>query len=174
MDKVEELIKEYLKSNRDLSQGRTRDCLDEQVLLEYLQGDLNEERQQAVEYHLAACGFCLSQLNIASQAMSKQKNFEPVPQKLIEKTKAALGISQDKGNKKRKKRLYFLGAVVFFILSFVIPRYFIQFLVATLILGIRWAFESEGGRTLIMVLDSWRRHSQDKDDEISRYLKNRL
>ena len=71
-----------------------------------------------------------------------------------------------------KKCLFLFGAIFFFILSFVIPRYFIQFLVVTLILGIRWAFESDGGHTLIMVLDSWRHHSHDKDEEISHRFKN--
>jgi len=181
MDKSEKLIKEYLKNNLDFGKdNKTSDCPDEEVLLEYFQGTLDKERYQALEHHIAECGFCLGQLNIAfqSQLMNKKGNLEAVPQKLIDKTKSSLGIfkktdnKNDRGRKIMKKRLFLLGAIFFFTLSFIIPRYFIQFLVATLILGIRWAFESEGGRTLIMVLDSWRHHSQDKDEEISHRLKN--
>ena len=183
MDKIEELIKEYLKNNLDFSKdNKTPDCPDEQVLLEYFEGTLDKEKFRAVEHHIAGCGFCLGQLNIAFQAqlMNKQGNFESVPQKLINKTKSLIGIpikGKDKKISREKvmeKRFFLYGAIVFFILSFVIPKYFIQFLVATLILGIRWAFESENGRTLIMVLDSWRHHSHDKDEEISHRFKNRL
>jgi hypothetical protein len=175
MRKIEELIKEYLGKNLNVDKGnRTIDCPQEEILSEYLQGALSEEKCQAFERHIADCGFCLSQLGIAfgAQQMNKQADFEPVPPRLIDKTKSLLGIKRKENKiinkiKRMKRTLFLIGAVVFFILSFFIPRYFIQFLVATLILGIRWAFESEGGRTLIMVLDSWRRHSQDKDDEIS-------
>ncbi len=183
MDRVEKLIKQYLKKHLDFGKdNKTDDCPNEQILLEYFEGALDEERRRSVEYHIAGCGFCLSQLNIAfeSQLMNKQDSFEAVPQKLINKTKSLLGGFNDgKGKKVRRvkitKKLFFLsGAIVFFVLSFVIPKYFIQFLVVTLILGMRWAFESENSRTFIMVLDSWRRHSQAKDEEISLRLKNRF
>jgi len=183
MDRIEELIKEYLKKNLSLDKNnRSMDCPNELILLEYLAGTLDEGRRQTIEQHIAGCGFCLSQLDIAiqSQSMNKQGDLEPVSQELINKTESLLGIGKDKTgraiNKTKimKRRFFLIGAVAFFVLSFLIPKYFIQFLVATLILGIRWAFESEGGRTLVMVLDSWRRHSQDKDDEISHHLKNRF
>ena len=73
-----------------------------------------------------------------------------------------------------KKNLFLAGAIIFFIISFLLPKYFMQCLVVTLVLGMRWAFESENGRTFIMVLDSWRRHSHDEDDKISKRLKDRF
>ncbi len=99
---------------------------------------------------------------------SKKTKLESVPKELINKTKTRLGIPK----KRSKVGAYALvGAVVAFVLSFIFPKYFMQCLVITLILGIRWALNSEGGRTLIMVIDSWRHHSQDKDQEISRLLR---
>ena len=180
MDKLEKLIKNYLKDNLGLSEAdKTSDCPDEAILVEYLQGQLDKEKNKSIEYHIAGCGFCLSQLNLVFQSrqMIEEGRLEPVPQQLINKTKSRLGISESgknmKNNKKKivKKQLFLLGAIVFFILSFIFPKYFFQFLVATLILGVRWAFESESGRTLIMVLDSWRQHSHDKDEEISHRLR---
>ena len=99
---------------------------------------------------------------------SKKAKFKPVPKELINKTKSRLGIAKAKS----KVGYYALaGAVIAFILSFIFPKYFMQCLVVTLILGIRWALNSEGGRTLIMVQDSWRHHTQDKDEEISHRLR---
>ena len=99
---------------------------------------------------------------------SKRAKFEPVPKELISKTKSRLGIP-----KARPKigSCALVGAVIAFVFSFVFPKYFMQCLVITLILGIRWALSSEGGRTLIMVLDSWRHHSQEKDEEIHHRLR---
>jgi len=182
MDKAEKLIKKYLEGQIGLDRAdKTSDCPSEEILVEYLNGVLDKEKYQFIEHHIAGCGFCLSQLNLASQSqlMDKQETFELVPQKLINKTKSFLGVHGNVNSLKRNKtrikkaRLFLAGAVIFFILSFIFPKYFMQFLVVTLILGIRWAFESEGGRTMIMVLDSWRHHSQDKDVEISHRLKNR-
>ncbi|MCQ9207997.1 MAG: hypothetical protein NG712_01265 [Omnitrophica bacterium] len=180
MDKIERLIKQYLGQNLPKTE-KTAHCLDEQALVDYFQHKLGQEDCQNIESHLAACGFCLSQLNLIFEApdVHKQGKSAEVPEEFIQKAKALLkndkSIGGSKMNRKRriKKNLFLLGAIVFFVISFLIPKYFFQFLVATLILGIRWAFESEGGRTLIMVLDSWRRHSHDQDDEISHHLSNR-
>ncbi len=105
---------------------------------------------------------------------------EEVPEELIEKAQALLKTDrrpdpkQTISKKRIIKNLFLAGAILFFIASFFIPKYFFQCLVAALILGMRWAFETEGGRTLIMVLDSWRRHSHDQDAEISHRLKDKL
>lgn len=179
MDEAEKLISKYLEKKLKVGKdNRTESCLSEQVLTEYLEGALIEAGRQAVEYHLTDCEFCLSQLNIAfeSRMLNKQKCFESVPQKLINKTKSLLEIGGESRDKIKllKKRFSFMGMIFFFILSFIVPRYFIQFLVAAFILGIRWTFESEGGRTLILALNSWRQHSREKDEEIPHRLKKRF
>jgi len=181
MDRIEKLIKRYLKSEIGLDKAdKTPGCPDEQALSEYLNRTLSEEKYRYIENHIAGCGFCLSQLDIASQAqlMDKQQSFGSVPRELIDKTKASINTYRDANNSKinklRKKGSIFflLGAVLSFGLSFIFPKYFMQFLVVTLILGVRWAFESKNGRTMIMVFNSWRNHSHDKDEEISHRLKN--
>jgi hypothetical protein len=181
MDKIERLIKEYLRRNLSKSE-KTDLCLSEQVLMDYFERKLGREEYQNIESHLASCGFCLSQLSLVFEAhdVHKRGKSEKVPVELIKKAQALLkadqGLNHNKTMRKKriKKNLFLLGAIVFFITSFFVPKYFFQFLVATLILGMRWAFESEGGRTLIMVLDSWRRHSHDDDDEISHRLKDKF
>ncbi len=99
---------------------------------------------------------------------AKKAKLRPVPKELVEKTKSRLGIPK---SKPKVGSYALVGAIISFIFSFIFPRYFMQCLVATLVLGIRWALNSEGGRTLIMVLDSWRHHSQDKDQEITHRLR---
>jgi len=183
MNRVEKLIKEYLK--RDLSLRKAKEglgCYNEQILIDYIGEELGRETFEAVDDHIARCSFCLSQLELAYQAhiLHKGNKFKPAPRRLVKKAQSL--IKSDKAsnakkameNKVIKKNLYLALTAIFFLLSFLIPRYFMQFLFAALILGIRWAFESESGRTLIMIFDAWRRHSNDKDDEISRRLKDRF
>ena len=178
MRKIEEYLKNYLK--KDLSNiEKTPQCLNEEVLLDYLGNKLDGQERKDVEGHLSQCNFCLSQLNLAFEAKkSSIRNIgEKVPSRLVKKVKALLksdkNIIRKKGMNRMKKNLFLAGAIIFFIISFFLPKFFMQCLVVTLVLGIRWAFESEGGRTFIMVFDSWRRRSHDEDDEISNRLKDR-
>lgn len=183
MDTIEKLIKAYLKNNLDNAvTGKTGQCPDELVLLDYLHQKLEARERCIIEDHLAQCGFCLSQLSMAFQTegLGELKDFSLPPSDFIERSKAIIksdkSIIDVKMAKQRRirKNLFLAGTLVSFILSFLIHKYFMQFLVATLILGLRWALESDSARTLIMVVDSWRKHSHDDDEEISRRLKSRV
>ncbi len=181
MEHIEKLIKTCLEKDLAGMATKTADCPDEQTILDYLWQRLESPQRAMIESHLAHCGFCLSQLGLALEAGKafRKKRLPQPPREAIEKAKALVAAGSAKGgrgaNKKRIiKNLYLIGAILFFILSFLIPRYFIQFLVATLILGIRWAFESEGGRTLIMMLDSRHRRTRQDDEEISQRPKRRF
>ncbi|MBN3041019.1 MAG: hypothetical protein JW867_07810 [Candidatus Omnitrophica bacterium] len=174
MNNTEDLIKQYLKQNLG-SSDKTPFCLSDDILLGFLHNDLAEADIERAEKHICGCGFCLSQLNLLFEAQKKPKEEDTqVPDYLIKKAKGMVKDKEKIKKRRIKKVFYLIFAILSFILSFFIPRYFMQFLVLTLILGLAWVFESEGGRTLIMVLDSWRRHSHDDDDEISRRLKDRF
>ncbi|NQT28353.1 MAG: hypothetical protein HQ570_02010 [Candidatus Omnitrophica bacterium] len=181
MDKIERLIKKYLGEDLDKA-GKTVDCLSEQVLIHYFRRKLDSEDCQKAENHLAGCEFCRSQLDLIFEAGRAYKRGEggKVPAELIQSAKNLLETDKNNHHKRtmRKKRitknLFLAGAIISFVASFFVPKYFFQFLVVTLILGMRWAFESEGGHTLVMILDSWRRHSHDHDDEISNRLNDKF
>ncbi|MFH1519373.1 MAG: hypothetical protein ABIE75_02240 [Candidatus Omnitrophota bacterium] len=179
MRKIEEYLKNYLKKESGNIE-KTAQCLGQEVLLDYLGSKLGSQERKGVEEHLSRCNFCLSQLNLAFEA--KKSNIRniggKVPSGLVNKAKALLKNGKNtigKGRVSRmKKNLSLAGAIMFFIISFLLPKYFMQCLVAAFVLGIRWVLESENGRILIMVFDSWRRHSRDENDEISNRLKDRF
>lgn len=183
MDKIQELIRAYLRKNLDSSlQSRTEHCPDENTVLDYVHQKLDDRESRLMEDHLAQCNYCLSQLSIAFEAQKTGGMTHcPIPPvEGIEKAKGLVGHDKrsldERMTKQRKmrKNLFLAGALIAFTLSFFIHRYFMQFLVVTLILGLRWALESENARTLVMVIDSWRKHSHDDDEEISRRLKNKV
>lgn len=181
MKEIENLIKQYLETGLDKME-RTVNCPSEKVLLDYLEHRLPEDELDPLEEHVCGCGFCLSQINLAYEAENIQKHGKllHVPPRLIKKITDFLGpdkkiiVSKMAKRRKMKKSLFLAGAIIFFALSFIIHRYFMQFLFAALILGIKWALESENARTLIMVLDSWRKHSHNDDEEIEQRLKDRF
>ncbi|MFA5336905.1 MAG: hypothetical protein WC330_01070 [Candidatus Omnitrophota bacterium] len=181
MAEIENLMKKYLKMQGSLGKiEKNAACPSEEILLDYMEQRLSGEELTFVEGHISGCRFCLSQLSLAQEVKTARRKYPSLPKKLVEKVKSFVRadknseIAKAGKKKKMKKNLFLVATIVFFILSFVVHRYFMQFLVGALILGFRWAFESESGRTLIMVLDSWRKHSHDDDDDISKRLKDRF
>lgn len=149
-------------------------CPDEATLSAYLSGFLRESEARLLEEHISTCHFCLENIRTASLAAAsyEESNLPDSTKELINKAKGIAKLNTDK--RRLKKNLYLFGTALAFVLSFVFPRYFVQFLVAALILGLKWVFESENARTLIMVLSSLRRHSKERDDELSDKIKKRL
>lgn len=141
-------------------------CPDEATLAAYLSGAIKEAQARAIEEHLAACHLCLENVR-AGHLGDKLYGEKSLPESSNELIRKAKGIAKMKGNRTLQRNLWLAGMVLAFSLSFTVPRYFAQFLVAALILGLKWVSESENVRTLIMVMDAKRRHSQDKDAEIS-------
>ncbi len=183
MEREKEVIQKYLKEKLNVAAAKKgKNCPENQDLIDYLQDNLDQDKRKSLENHIAHCSFCLSQVSIATKALQKQRqnDFDPLPENIIKKAKANLNSIKTKNKKNEsqkkiiKKRFFLATTIIFFGLSFVVPKYFLQFLIGALILGIRWSFESESGKTLIMVLDSWRKHSHDKDDKISNRFKDQL
>ena len=173
MERAQEILKKYFRGNLGINnREQSPQCLDENTLAAYLAGTLDRRQCQLLEYHLAGCGFCLSQLSLAVEAVSleNEKDSIDIPSKTIDRLKLRLAINPLKDSQKKYKfkigkGIFFLiGTLISFSLSFIFPRFFLQFLVATLILGIRWAFESESGHTFVMILDSWRRNAREKKE----------
>lgn len=153
---------------------KLRRCPEEGMLSAYLSGFLREQEARLLEEHISTCHLCLENIRAASlgATLYEEESLPDSNTKLIDKAKGIAKLNT--GKRRFKKNLYLFGTALAFVLSFLFPRYFVQFLVAALILGLKWVFESEGARTLIMVLDSLRRRSKERDDELSDKIKKRL
>ena len=71
------------------------------------------------------------------------------------------------------KRLnwYFLAMAITFTLSFVLPRYFLQLLVATIIFGAKWIIDARNARILVMIYEAWRKGGEKGASRILEGLK---
>jgi hypothetical protein len=130
----------------------------EAELADYLGNALDGDAKSRVEDHIACCSYCLDSVVSAHESVKKFKKGRPESMKKI--------------------NIYFILAVISFILSFIFQEYFLQFLTATLLLGIKWIADAKSTKMLIMIYEAWRKGA---DKEVSRILntldkdpKNRL
>jgi hypothetical protein len=104
-----------------------------------MRGRLVPEERQYIERHIASCNRCLGELVIAREAIRRERglirNVERAARKL-------LGCSESK---------WLVLSILLFFFSFVYRRYFLQFLAAAVILGVKWVMEGEGARKTIMI-----------------------
>ena len=124
----------------------------ETALAGFLDASLPEAKRRRVETHLASCDECLAAALAADEAVEK--------------------FRKDRSRKNRRgffkmPNIYLVIAVVSFAISFAIPRFFIQSLVATLLFGMKWIADSRTTKTLVMIHEAWKR---GEDKEVSRIL----
>ena len=130
----------------------------EAELAGYLSNTLTGEGRKRIEDHIACCNDCLD--NVVSA-------YESV--KTFKKRKAGV---------MKKINVYLILAIISFILSFVFQRYFVQFLTATLLLGIKWIADAKSTKMLIMIYEAWKKGGEKEASRILSSLdknpKNRL
>lgn len=139
--------------------------LSETELSDYLGGILSGDDKKRVEDHIACCRECLASAVSAYESVKES-----------EKTDTG---KKRKGRKTMKKlNIYLILAIISFILSFIIQQYFIQFLTATLLLGIKWVADAKSTKMLVMIYEAWKNGGEKEASRILKTLdqnpKNRL
>ena len=135
-------------------------CLTDTDLNSYLSGTLSPEKKRDAEGHLASCSGCLEKVVFAYQTV---KEFNKTKQKGEKVVKS-----------RWRKNLWLLGAIITFTLSFLVPRYFVQLLVATILMAVKWIFDSVNARILIMIYDAWKHGGNEEASKILHKLNNRF
>ncbi len=121
---------------------------DDIVLADYLSGILPQEGRDMIEAHISDCCECASKVAGAYRVVNKLKKGKAI--------------------KLRNINVYLVLAIITFVLSFTLPRYFIQFLVATLIFGVKWVVDSKTQKMLVMIHEAWKNGDKDEEDKIMR------
>ncbi|MFH1753751.1 MAG: hypothetical protein ABH875_06170 [Candidatus Omnitrophota bacterium] len=143
------ILKEYLMRNyRKKALEASEKCLSFDTLYGYSKNALPSKERQAAELHLAGCYCCLDALLACSDSPK--------------------GMNRTKGVKLKREHLFLLLAVISFAASFMCSSYFLQFLAATMIFGIKWIVDSRSTRMLVMIHDAWKRGGEV---EVGRVLK---
>ena len=130
----------------------------EAELADYLSNTLTGEDRKRVEDHIACCTDCLDNAVSAYESVKTFKKRKPEVMKKI--------------------NVYLILAIISFILSFVFQHYFVQFLTATLLLGIKWIADAKSTKMLIMIYEAWKNGGEKEASRILSSLdknpKNRL
>ena len=156
------------KNMTKLHDGTAVGCPDEAALAAFLGGKLKEAGARAIEEHIAGCPACLENVR-AGYLGEKLHNGGDLPSSDTEIIRKAKGIAKMDSRKKHlRTNLWLAATIAAFLLSFTAPKYFAQFLIAALILGLKWVSESEGIRTLIVAMDAKHRH-ENKEEDISKW-----
>lgn len=143
-------IKEFLRDDyRKKALYRSKDCISFEKLYDYINGISPIGMRKGVESHLAKCYHCLDVM-ISIHSGIKDSYY---------KRRWVL----------KKEVLFLIMAVICFLSSFIFSRFFLQFLTATIILGIKWIVDSKSSRMLIMIYEAWKRGGES---EAGRILKN--
>ena len=124
----------------------------------FLDRSLPEIERREVEAHISSCDDCLKRIVSAHESVAVfNENRKP-----------------KKGKKKsmNKISLCLVLAIITFSLSFITPRYFIQLLVATLILGIKWIADAKSTRMLVMIYEAWKKGGEKEASRILETLEN--
>jgi len=103
----------------------------------YMDNTISAEKRHVIEKHLAGCPECLIK---AVASYDSVKIFK----------------SKERIHPMKKFNIYLTLAVIAFILSFAFPKYFIQSLVATLVLGLKWIVDSKTTKMLITIYEAWK------------------
>ncbi|HNX91828.1 MAG TPA: zf-HC2 domain-containing protein, partial [Candidatus Omnitrophota bacterium] len=94
-----------------------RICPSELVLSEYMSGMLSHSERETVEKHLASCDACREIVADTHTVLMKMRPFG----------KKSHFFSVFTGN------VWFMGACALLLLSFFVPQYFVQLLVASIL-----------------------------------------
>ena len=124
----------------------------EAELSSLLDGSSSAKDRARLEDHIASCDKCLETIISAYESV-----------KLFEKYRFN---KKERGNIMKKINFYLIFAIITFLLSFTMPRYFIQFLVATLLLGIKWIVDSKSTKMLIMIYEAWKKGGEKEASRI--------
>jgi hypothetical protein len=137
--------------------------LTEIELADFLENSLDPHERQSCEEHLSSCAECLTKAVSAYEVVWAFKKDR---------------YKNRKVNMMKKINPYLMLAVMTFALSFFAPRYFLQLLLATLLLGAKWIVDSKSTKMLVMIHEAWKSGGEKEASRIIRALepgrKNRL
>ncbi|MBU4488138.1 MAG: hypothetical protein KKI13_03625 [Candidatus Omnitrophica bacterium] len=177
-EKLNNILKDYFSAKIKLPE-KSSDCPPLETLARYASGGLHGQESYNVGNHVKRCAFCSELVEGAFlySAYAKEIKLEDVSARMKKRAKSLNPAYTEKEHKFMsylKKKIWFILSLTSFIASFFVPRYFLQFLALAIILGLKWVFNKETTRTLIMVYNAWKKHDKEGKEDLDEIFKNRL
>lgn len=169
MDKIELLLNKYLRDKNLLTRGQERGVVpDAEDFALYCQDRLEGEALERMRGYLVANRWAQDMVLEMKRAMEEEILENEIPAGLAKKAKGLMkgsaqtalcphcgkAITPFKRPIARQKWINLFWLLMMagsFALSFVFPRYFMQFLAVTVLAGVQWAVEMRASKTQIMI-----------------------
>ena len=177
-EKMDDILKTYFSRQKHLPKKGAA-CPPAETLARYASGTLEPNKLYAVSNHIKGCNFCneLIEGALLHSAYKKHIKLDNVPDRVKNKAKSLNPGYRTKERKIMnyfKRNIWLILSLTSLAASFFIARYFQQFLILAVIFGLKWVFNRESTRALIMVYNAWKRHDKDSDKDLEEIFKNRL
>ncbi|MBL7071795.1 MAG: hypothetical protein ISS26_06475 [Candidatus Omnitrophica bacterium] len=175
---MDDLLSGYYSRRKDAPE-RSAECLSVDELERYVSGLLDPEALYRVGGHVKNCAFCSELIEGALLYSAHEKHIalDKVPDKIRTRAKSLNPSYRSKEHKTMnflKGNIWLMLSMSSIAASFFMPQYFFQFLILAVIFGLKWVFNRESTRALIMVYNAWKKHDQDSDKELDRIFKSRF
>lgn len=148
-------------------------CPADSMLADYISGAISAETEkEIIASHVAGCDKCFEKVASGVSALSISDKDEQVDtnnrllRRVLSMPKKYPRERLKGGYIKRNK--YLLVAGLFFLLSFIFKLFFLQFLVAALIFGVKWVMDTGSTKALIMIYETWKRTKTNDSDPDSK------
>jgi len=146
--------------NKDIAKPKISTCFSDEVLADYISCvSKNGEADEYVAQHVGECDDCFSKIAAAISGLSEFDENADTSDSVtaIKKAKSIPRASRRSRGMRSffKRNRYLIVSAIFFILSFVVKVYFLQFLVAAVVFGLKWIMDTGGTKALIMIYDAW-------------------
>lgn len=130
---------------------KIKNCPDEVTLSNYLTGNLKDDRLNELEEHLGSCPYCIYKLAEAKETVNE-----------------FLSQQKEKGffSQMKKINIWITLSIIMFILSFIFPRYFMQFLVGAVLFWTKWVVDNKNTKMLITIYEAWKNGDSKEADKI--------
>jgi len=171
MDRVDEILRKLLAEKG--SKARTGAvCPSDQELIQLGSGTLPLDVRDKLVDHTADCPDCTARLgailaldeapsrpestdNVSktrTQSMDRLPNVDPKSRLPGESTAQRWNAFKTQ----LAKHAWLVVSIAFLGLSFFVPRYFVQFIVLTILFGLKWVFDTATTRQMIMIYEAWK------------------
>ena len=175
---LDNMLKAHFSKQIEIPE-KSADCPPIETLGRYVLGALGADELYNIGNHVKSCKFCSELIEDALLYSAYEKHIDTSA--VSGKVKNMAKSLNPRYKTKRRKMTNYLKNSIWLMLSlaslvssFFIPRHFLQFLILAVIFGLKWVFDRESTRTLIMIYNSWKRHDRTGEKDMEEIFKSRL
>jgi len=163
-------LRTALRSNRkDEGKVSLDTCPSDNILADYISDAISAEAEkEAISSHIANCDKCFKKVASCVSALSiSDNNKQTTTSNRLLRRVLSMPKKYPKTNFKGsyiRRNKFLLVAGLFFALSFICKQFFLQFLAAALIFGVKWIMDTGSTKALIMIYETWKQAKTNDTD----------